>query len=460
MNAQSTFTAVLVAGFILACIVFDLRRGLYRLLSPRTAVLISVIYWYLLEALRLPKDLASFTQLEYDFGMFCVVLATCTFLAAFHGIHVPLFAPFTRLMRMLEQPRMLWMLVVSGATIGFGSILLYTQFDVAELFEGLTGMRPRWSGSLGRGRYGSWSTIVYELQVFLPAVVPLAIALAFMKRAPTRHRWFCAVFVIWMFLKSFFSGTRSIVLPIALPLAAAIFWNASPRLRRALIVVGIPCGLVGGYFWSAAVVAGRNAGKFDASVVMNVDFVGVEMYRELLFIIKAEEHGMSPEYGSTYFTQLVNPIPRALWPGKPVADAGLVLARAHEALDRFGEPTLTVSPGFLGEAYLNFGFLGLLLVPAAAGVVVRAWDDLLPVGLRSLPAFLVYAGGVATIFACGRSVNFSTFYALMALFFLMRISEVLGIAGLRTAAPTYACPVQRRPLRVTAQTRYEPPVSR
>ena len=46
-------------------------------------------------------------------------------------------------------------------------------------------------------------------------------------------------------------------------------------------------------------------------------------------------------------------------------------------------------------------------------------DDPLPVGLRSLPAFLVYAGGVATIFACGRSVNFSTFYALMALFFLM-----------------------------------------
>ncbi len=135
-----------------------------------------------------------------------------------------------------------------------------------------------------------------------------------------------------MFLKSFFSGTRSIVLPIALPLAAAIFWNASPRLRRVLIVVGIPCGLVGGYFWSAAVVAGRNAGKLDASVVMNVDFVGVEMYRELLFIIKAEEHGMSPEYGKTYFTQLVNPIPRALWPGKPVADAGLVLARAHECL--------------------------------------------------------------------------------------------------------------------------------
>ncbi len=62
----------------------------------------------------------------------------------------------------------------------------------------------------------------------------------------------------------------------------------------------------------------------------------------------------------------------------------------------------------------------------------------MPVGLRSLPAFLVYAGGVATIFVCGRSVNFSTFYALMALFFLMRISEALGIAGTRTAAPAYA----------------------
>ena len=37
---------------------------------------------------------------------------------------------------------------------------------------------------------------------------------------------------------------------------------------------------------------------------------------------------------------------------------------------------MTAAPGFLGEAYMNFGFIGLLIVPAVAGVIVRAWDRL------------------------------------------------------------------------------------
>ncbi len=192
MNAQSTFTAVLVAGFILACIVYDLRRGLYRLLSPRTAVLISVIYWYLLEALRLPKDLASFTQLEYDFGMFCVVLATLrlsgrlprnsrTALRSVHTFDADAraAADVVDAGRLRRDDRLRQHLVVHA--VRRGRAVRGPHRDAASLV------------GLARSRaHGSWSTIVYELQVFLPAVVPLAIALASMKRAPTRYRWFCA----------------------------------------------------------------------------------------------------------------------------------------------------------------------------------------------------------------------------------------------------------------------------
>jgi hypothetical protein len=128
----------------------------------------------------------------------------------------------------------------------------------------------------------------------------------------------------------------------------------------------------------------------------------------------------------TYFTQLVNPIPRAIWPNKPVADAGLIMARAYGAVDKNGEPTMTTSPGFLGEAYLNFGFVGLLIIPAAAGVIVGAWDRLLPVASASMPAFMVYAAGLATIFTSGRSFNMSTFYGLLSLFVLLLVCEQLG----------------------------------
>ena len=433
--------AIFCAAGLLACLAFDLRRGLDRIITGRTAVLVSVFIWYLLEALRIPEDLIC-TQAEYDTGLIEVALSIAVFLAAYHASRANLFSPLARRLPMLDQPRVLWLLVLGGMTIGIGSILIYTGFDVTELFEGLTGMRRRWT-SLGRHRYGSWSTIIYELQMFLQATVPLAMALVFMKRAPAIQRWIAGTFVAWMFLRTFWSGSRSPLIPIVLALAAAIFFNASSRRRRWLVVIGLPIALIGGYSWSAIVVEGRNEGRFETSAERKQTYVGFEMFRELLFVSRAADAGMPQQWGMTYFTQLVNPIPRAIWPEKPVADAGLLLARAYGAVDKFGEPTMTISPGFLGEAYLNFGFFGLLLVPVAAGVLVRAWDKLLPIALRSLPALLVYAAGIATIFASGRSFNISAFYGLLSLFVMMFVFEKLGY-GAPQRQNTPAAPIPKR----------------
>ena len=443
----SNLLAIVATAGLAACLAFDLRNGINRILTGRTAVLVSVFLWYMLEALRIPKDLERYSQGEYDAGLLAVAFSVAVFLGAYHVSRVPLIAPLARRLPMLDQPRALWLLVMGGMTIGIGSILLYNGFDVMELFEGLTGMRRRWTG-LGRGRYGSWSTIIYELQMFLQATVPIAVALAFMKRAPGLQRCVAGVFVLWMFVRAFWSGSRTPMLVIVLPLTAAIFFNASARWRRWLVVAGLPIALIGGYYWSAVIVAGRNAGNFDTAAAEKTDYVGFEMFRELLFVSHAVAEGMDLQLGYTYFTQLVNPIPRAIWPDKPVADAGLLLARAYGAVDKNGEPTMTVSPGFLGEAYLNFGLLGLVLVPALAGVLVRAWDELVPFATRSLPAFLIFAAGLATILASGRSFNFSNYYGLLALFFLMLAFEKAGLAVPQrqvVAAPPIQKPVRPLP---------------
>jgi hypothetical protein len=256
-----------------------------------------------------------------------------------------------------------------------------------------------------------------------------------MKRAPLVQRWVAGLFVTWMFLRAFWSGSRAPLAPIVLSLAAAIFWNAGPRLRRGLICAGVPLALIGGYYWSAVVVAGRNEGKIDTSAAEKAEYVGFEMFRELLFVKHGTERDLPLQWGLTYFTQLVNPIPRAIWPGKPVADAGLILARAYGAVDKNGEPTMTNSPGFLGEAWLNFGFFGVLVIPAIAGILVRAWDGLFVYAARSLPAFLIYAGGLATIFTSGRSFNLSNYYGLLSLFVLMVAFEKLGIGAPQRAVP-------------------------
>jgi oligosaccharide repeat unit polymerase len=425
MSGHSILPAIGAAIFVLGCIAFDLRHNLYRLLTGRSVVLVSVLYWYLLEAIRLPKDLERYTPDEYSFGLLCVVLSVIAFLVAYHGSRISLFAALGRRMPLLNNTRVVWSLALTAMAIGFLSLLIYVNFNVMAFFEGLTGMNQRWTGGIERGRYGSWRTIFYELQTFLWAAVPLAICLLFMRRVPLSQKIVCALFVAWMFLRTLFQGARSPLMLFFVPTAAAMFWSASPRVRRALLVFGVPLGLIGGYFLSAVIVAGRNEGKFDTSDALKVDYVGVEMFRELLFVVRAEGEHMSPQYGTTYFTQLVNPIPRAIWPGKPVADAGLIMARAYGAVDSKGEPFMTISPGFLGEAYLNFGFLGVLIVPALAGVIVRSWDRLLPLAATSQPALLVYAAGLPTIMASSRSFNFSNYYGLICLFLLLCVCDRL-----------------------------------
>jgi oligosaccharide repeat unit polymerase len=270
--------------------------------------------------------------------------------------------------------------------------------------------------------------------MFLQATVPLAVALLFTKRASSTSRVVAFLFYLWMLLRTLSSGARSPLAPLLLCPVAAVFWNSSERWRRRLLWIGTPCALIVGYVLAAVIVEGRNDGRLDIEAGLSVEYTGFEMFRELLLIVKKSDEGsLKHTLGMTYFAQLVNPVPRALWPGKPVADAGLILARAVGAVDHItGEPTMTVSPGFLGEAYMNFGWFGIVLLPFLGGAIAKAWDDLLPDAAQSLPIFLVYCAGLAAILNSGRSFNLSTFYGLCALYVLV---HVFGYFSSQSAIP-------------------------
>ena len=434
-HSLMNISAIVATIGLVVCLSLDLRKGINRILRGRCAVLVAVFVWFLLEALLVPDELRRYSQFEYDFGVFCVVISVAVFLFSYEQFQTNLFGAFARRLPTVGQPQVLWILVVGGMTIGVGSLLVYSGFDFGVLLEGL-GAKKRWTG-VGRGRYGSWGTIIYELQMFQTAVVPLAVALVFTSRASQGRRIIAGGFLIWFSLRALFSGTRSSMIPIILSIGAAIYWHSTPATRKKLVYAGLPLAVLGGLFWSAIMVAGRNDGEFNTAEAAKVKYVGYEMFRELLFVTRGTNDNLPLQYGMTYFTQLVNPIPRAIWKGKPVADAGLILARAYGAVDKNGEPTMTNSPGFIGEAYLNFGFFGMLIVPLVAGIVVRAWDDIFPIAARSLPGFLVYAGGIAIIFVSGRSFNMSAFYGLLSLFVLMVMFEILGLTNV-PLQPAYA----------------------
>ncbi len=216
-----------------------------------------------------------------------------------------------------------------------------------------------------------------------------------------------------MLLRANASGMRSAVVPIMLPMAAAAFWKANYEWRKWLIIVGVPLTLVLGYFYSAFVVANRNQGTtdFDKAWEAAQEYTGFEMFRELLFIRDQVPENVPFQYGRSYLNQVINPIPRYFWQGKPIWDAGILLAKAKGFYGTNGDVFMTNSPGFVGEAYLNFGVAGLIAIPFAAGWLIRAWDRLLLFSSRSFLVFAVFAGGLGNILASGARSAFQLFTA-------------------------------------------------
>jgi len=117
-------------------------------------------------------------------------------------------------------------------------------------------------------------------------------------------------------------------------------------------------------------------------------------------------------WGSTYFQDLYYTwLPRSLFPSKPERYGIMVIQDrlASELLDNEGA---TFPPGILVEAFANFGYVGLFLIPLIIGMFCQAlylrlyrndvyWIVLLSFLFASLASFRGFGGFVALLMANG-----------------------------------------------------------
>ena len=112
--------------------------------------------------------------------------------------------------------------------------------------------------------------------------------------------------------------------------------------------------------YSEDIGVGRSVGR----IAVTNNFLGIKKTSVLLDIVPSQE---AHSYGATYLLWLVAPIPRSLWPEKPTVRIGGVLgAKVYGTRDTNGIP-----PGFVGEAYYNFGWLGIPFVAFLFGAGIR-----------------------------------------------------------------------------------------
>jgi len=319
-----------------------------------------------------------------------------------------------------------------------GVALVRVDYDFAGIFLPFLGNKAE---AWGRGRIGAGFDFLIAfagyLHITLTAIFGVIAAVA--RRPRTR---ILALVIFGMSAPYFLlDRTRNMIIAAVVPgfLAFAFLRVRGGVLIRVVVIVA---GFLAMNQWFKFVMDARthdmsvayafSTGRFlhigqeessDKVEVMaflpgiepkTVKHEGLNMFEELgwiNFFIKTGSY--MPNWGQRYIAELVNPIPRMIWPGKPLIGIDYAVARGF-AWDQAGESqggvAASISTGMIGQGVVNFGeFFG----PIAAALLMAIWvavlarQDLL--GFET-PRLLLYALGIVLTFNMGRDITLLVIY--------------------------------------------------
>jgi len=271
------------------------------------------------------------------------------------------------------------------------------------------------------------------------------------------------LFAVAMFAISlpyfFMAGARSHFLAAVVPfIITYLLYGRHPLvIRLAILAVAFVCLNEGFKF----VVAFRDSGGYrdllaseNPYELMNEDArpSGLNMIQELCYVdVYMQTGGTSPAYGARYLNEVLNFIPRVIWPSKPMIGIDYAKWRGFESEhDENGElgVNTTVSSGMIGGGVLNFG---QIFGPVAAGILMALWSALLIrwwEQRRSLLRLVLFMLGAGITFNLGRDITLLVLWPVVFAYFFVRFAEIWAtkrvreVPQLATAVPADAGPMQ------------------
>ncbi len=256
----------------------------------------------------------------------------------------------------------------------------------------------------------------------------------------------------------FLEGARSHFLAAVMPfiLTYLLYGRHLLILRLAILAFALVCLNEGFKF----VTTFRNTGFREVLASKHpyellgedVRTTGLNMIQELCFVNAYLDSGnTSPAYGARYLNELLNFIPRVIWPSKPMIGIDYAKWRGFESMSESAEGELgvvaTVSTGMIGGGVLNFG---QILGPVAAGILMALWTGLLIrwwKQRRSLLRFVLFMLGAGLTFNLGRDISLLVIWPLVFAYFFIRLAEIWAtkrfgkVPQTATVAPADAAPV-------------------
>ena len=153
----------------------------------------------------------------------------------------------------------------------------------------------------------------------------------------------------------------------------------------------------------------------------------------------SETGGGSPAYGARYLNELLNFVPRVIWPSKPLIGIDYAKWRGFESEDGELGVNTTVSSGMIGGGVLNFG---QIFGPVAAGILMALWTGLLIrwwEQRKSLLRLVLFMLGAGLTFNLGRDISMLVLWPVIFAYFFVRLAEIWATRRVPTFAAAGNC---------------------
>jgi len=399
----------------------------WRKAKPAGLILLSfgVIYFYVVEVLDVTIfrkeifeefSLATASISDWvDAGMLIGLFYFCAVL----GLSI---RPGKRLVRAAarssipESPGVLFLIALVGIAVSAVPILVYGgQGFIATLKNSMLSARSGfYESGLERGNLGDARAPVLALGMLAGVSFFLLAGILFSRVARPLLKFASLVLLFGLLVTGSASGTRSATASMLLPLFVmmALRLYESKRWRKAAFVAmvgAVFCAYLvfqvqyyyrsigwGGFHWNKEIVLNPQGYQYTSEVVtIHTIYPRVKPFVSGQTLI---ERLLKP-IPERLFWIVINPVPRAWWPGKPLppgwADYTLIRTGSLD-LDR----ATTIASSIVGSSYRDFGlpgvveiglFYGFLLGLFQAGFrEIKGWEPMRLVPLLVFGYWLLY----------------------------------------------------------------------
>ena len=175
-------------------------------------------------------------------------------------------------------------------------------------------------------------------------------------------------YTVGAFAVSALQGSKSILFVFVLTLAL-LYHRLRARIPGAYAVLGGAITFVAltayALFAREYLAVGQlvTLTSWDVASLFNalrIEFVGNFIQLQTMMVLVGRvPHDLPYQLGRTYLATLTMPVPRGLWPDKPLPSTGVFTLAFWP--DTWLLNGTTLPPGLFGEFYLNFGWIGVVL---------------------------------------------------------------------------------------------------